>query len=205
MLKDAGYTITTTGTDTIRQKDKVSLEIHLIYPNDDQHKTIAELIQKDWGLLNVKVDLEAVAYSDLINNRLADRQYEAALVDINLSRYPDPDPYPLWDQAQATGGQNYSQWDNRVASEFIEQARVTVNLNERARLYRNFQVIFTQDIPAIPLYYPVYSYAVDHQMQGVRMGPLFDSPDRFATVLDWFISAKRTTAKPTPTGASTVQ
>ena len=153
----------------------------------------------------MKVDLEAVSYTDLINSRLQDRQFEAALVDINMSRSPDPDPYPLWDQAQATGGQNYSQWDNQVASEFIEQARVTVNLNERARLYRNFQVIFSQDLPAIPLYYPVYSYAVDRQVQGVRMGPLFDSSDRFATVLEWFISAKRTASKPTPTSSSAVQ
>ena len=205
MLKDAGYLVTTSGADTVRQKDKVPLEIHLLYPRDEQHKTIAEAIQKNWALLNVKVDLEAVAYSDLINSRLQDRQYEAALVDINMSRYPDPDPYPLWDQAQATGGQNYSQWDNQVASEFIEQARITVDLNERARLYRNFQVIFTQEIPAIPLYYPVYSYAIDRQMQGVSMGPLYNSADRFATVLNWFISAKRAATKPTPTGASNVQ
>ena len=205
MLKSAGYVVTTSADGTVRQKDKVPLAFHLLYPNDEQHKTIAESIQKNWTQLNVKVDLEAVPYNDLINSRLQDRQFEAALVDINMSRSPDPDPYPMWDQAQATGGQNYTQWDNRVASEFIEQARVTVKLDERARLYRNFQVIFTQEIPAIPLYYPVYSYGVDRQLQGVRMGPLFDSSDRFATVLDWFISTKRTTAKPTPTGASAVQ
>ena len=29
---------------------------------------------------------------------------------------PDPDPYPFWHQSEATGGQNYSQWDNRTAS-----------------------------------------------------------------------------------------
>jgi len=205
MLKSAGYVVTTNGADTVRQKDNVPLALHLLYPNDAQHKSIAESIQKNWALLSVKVDLEAVSYTDLINSRLQDRQFEAALVDINMSRSPDPDPYPLWDQAQATGGQNYSQWDNQVASEFIEQARVTVNLNERARLYRNFQVIFSQDLPAIPLYYPVYSYAVDRQVQGVRMGPLFDSSDRFATVLEWFISAKRTASKPTPTSSSAVQ
>ena len=59
-----------------------------------------------------------------------------------------------------TGGQNYSQWDNRTASEYIEQARVTPDFNARARLYRNFQVIFAKELPALPLYYPVYSYGV---------------------------------------------
>ncbi len=58
---------------------------------------------------------------------LASRTYQAALVDLNLSRTPDPDPYPFWHQAEATGGQNYSQWDNRAASEYLEQARVTAD------------------------------------------------------------------------------
>jgi len=32
---------------------------------------------------------------------------------------------------------------------------------------------------------------VDAQVQGVRIGPLFDTPDRFASVNDWFLYAER--------------
>jgi peptide/nickel transport system substrate-binding protein len=192
MLKDAGYLVTSTAQETVRKKDNVAIKFTLLYPNDAQHKEIAESIQKDWALLDVKVDLEAVAYDTLVGTRLQERNYQAALLDLNLSRSPDPDPYPFWDQAQATGGQNYSQWDNRIASEYIEQARVTVDVNERQRLYRNFQVIFSQEMPSIPLYYPVYNYAVDQEIQGVQMGPLYDSSDRFNTVVNWFMTSKRT-------------
>ena len=203
MLKAAGYSVTNVGDMTVRQKDDVPLSFHLLYPNDVQHQQIAEKIQQDWGLLNVRVDLEPVTYDDLIYKRLQDRQYEAALLDINMSRSPDPDPYPLWDQAQATGGQNYSQWDNQVASQFIEQARITVDLDERARLYRNFQVIFAQEMPALPMFFPVYTYGVDKVVQGVRVGPLYDTADRFTAITNWFLTAKRsvkTTATPAPTG-----
>jgi peptide/nickel transport system substrate-binding protein len=127
--------------------------------------------------------------------RLANREYQAALVDLNLAQYPDPDPYPFWDSIQATGGQNYSQWDDKIASEYLEEARITVDVGERARLYRNFQVIFTDELPSLPLYYPVYNYGVDRQIQGVRMGPLLDTSDRFATILQWFLVAR----VPTPT------
>jgi peptide/nickel transport system substrate-binding protein len=66
-------------------------------------------------------------------------------------------------------------------------------------LYRNFQVIFSDQLPSLPLYYPVYTYAVDQQIQGVRMGPLLDSSDRFATILDWYLVARvPTAAVPTP-------
>lgn len=189
LLKEAGYVIQGE-EDTIRTKEDVSLAFTLLHPDDELHAQIAEHIQADWQKLGVQVELEAVPYEELINGRLAPRSYEAALVDLNLSRSPDPDPYPFWDQAQITGGQNYSQWDNRNASEFLEQARVTADLAERARLYRNFQFIFNEENPAIPLFYPVYTYAVDRRIQGVRMGPLFDTSDRFETVLDWFILAK---------------
>ena len=198
LLKNAGYVLAT-DTDTVRTKNKVSLTFTLIYPDDEVHKAIALAIQKDWANINVQANLEAVPYDQLISNRLDPRAYDAALVDLNLSRTPDPDPYPFWDQAQAASGQNYTQWDNRVASEYLEQARIEVDLAERTRLYRNFQVVFDEELPALPLYYPVYSYGVDKGVQGVRMGPLFDTSDRFDTILDWFFAVKRTTSAPTLT------
>jgi peptide/nickel transport system substrate-binding protein len=200
MLRDAEYILPAEG-DPIRKKGDQSLSFTLIYPNDQLHSDIARSIQRDWAALNIQVQLESLSYDVLVNERLVNREYEAALIDLNLSRSPDPDPYPFWDQAQATGGQNYSQWDDRAASDFLEQARITVNQEERARLYRNFQVVFQKEIPAIPLYYPVYTYAVDKAVQGIRMGPLFDSSDRFATIMNWFLTSTRINIEPgiTPT------
>jgi peptide/nickel transport system substrate-binding protein len=198
LLKEAGYVFT--GDDqTVRKKDDIPLSFTLLYPDDAIHRLIAEALQRDWAKLNVVVYLEALPYEGMIQTRLGQRQYQAALVDINLARLPDPDPYPFWDQAQATGGQNYSQWDNRIASEYLEQARITINQTERARLYRNFQVVFDDEMPAFPLYYPVYNYAVDRQILGVQIGPLFDTSDRFGSILHWFLAIRRPTPQITVT------
>jgi hypothetical protein len=35
----------------------------------------------------------------------------------------------------------------------------------------------------------VYTYAVDRQVQGVQMGPLYDTSDRLSTVARWFLVA----------------
>jgi len=185
-LKQAGYEISGE-TGNVRQKDDIPFSFELIYPDEPLFETLAIAIQDNWAQINVQVNLMPVAYDELVNNRLQNRDFEAALISLNFSNSPDPDPYPFWDQAQATGGQNYTQWDNRYASEFIEQARITVDVNERARLYRNFQVIFNDELPALPLFYPIYNYAVDSQVQGVSMGPLFNSSDRFTTVKDWYL------------------
>ena len=189
-LKEAGYLVGSEGT--IRENEGVTFEFELIFPDDDYHLALAEAIQSDWAKLDISVTLTPLAYDELVENRLQARSYDAALVSLNLSRTPDPDPYPFWDQAQATGGQNYSQWDNRVASEYLEQARVTTDLSERERLYRNFQVVWQSELPSLPLFYTTYNYAVGSTVQGVRVGPIFDSSDRFTTVTEWFLISSTT-------------
>jgi peptide/nickel transport system substrate-binding protein len=194
LLKENGYVISAEGG-VVRSKDGKSLELTLLYPEDPQHEAIANQIQSDWGKIGVKANLESVPYDTLVNERLETHSYDAALVDINLTFSPDPDPYPFWHQSENTGGQNYSQWDNRSASEYIEQARVTTDPEIRKRLYRNFQVVFSKELPSLPLYYPVYSFGVDQQVQGVQLPPLFDYSDRFSNIADWYLVTRRTLEK----------
>jgi peptide/nickel transport system substrate-binding protein len=190
LLKAEGYTIPAGGGD-VRAKDGVPMTLTLLHPDDALHTQIAQTVQSQWAKIGVRVDLQAMPYDQLVLDSLASRAFQSALVDLNLSRTPDPDPYPFWHQAEATSGQNYSGWDNRPASEYLEQARVTADTSLRARLYRNFQVIFAKDLPSLPLYIPVYSYGVDSQVQGVQIAPLYDPSDRLATFTQWFLLTRR--------------
>lgn len=198
LLKESGYTIPASGGN-IRELDGTPLEFELIHPEDELHLAFAEAVAQDWRRLGVGVKLNAMPYEELMSQRLEPRLYQAALVDLNLLGQHDPDPYQFWHQSQITGGQNYAKWDDRQASEYLEQARITVDLEERTRLYRNFQVRFSNEQPSILLFYPVYTYAVDEHVQGVTMGPLFETSDRFATVTSWFLIAKRTMEQDTNT------
>ena len=192
-LKSAGYVLPTNGS--VRSKDNVSLSFTLAYPDDSLHSQLAQVIQQDWAAIGVEVKLNAVSYQSLLTDYLAPRTYQAALADLDLTRSYDPDPYPFWHQAEITGGQNYSQWDNRTASEYIEQARVVADPGIRARLYRNFQVIFARELPALLLYYPVYNYVVDQRVQGVQAAPLFEPADRFNSIANWYMITSRASGK----------
>ncbi len=199
LLKDEGFVIPASGGD-VRAKDGQFLTFTLVHPNDEIHTKIAQAIQSDWALIGVKIDLQSVSYDSLVNDSLASRNYQAALADLNTMRTPDPDPYLFWHQSEATGGQNYSQWDNRTASEFLETARTVADFESRARLYRNFQVMFVKDMPALPLYYPVYSYGVDAQVQGVQVAPMYDVSDRLALIAEWYLVTRRSLEQtPVPT------
>lgn len=173
-------------TEIYRSEEDLDIAVTLLHPDTPQHTQIAERIQSDWEALGVGVTLEAKPYENVLED-LSLREYETALVDINFTRSPDPDPYPFWSQAQIQSGQNYAEWDNRSASEFLEQARMIVDLGERERLYRNFQVLFMRELPSLPLFYPVYTYAVTEDLNGINLGPLFEPSDRFNNVHDWYI------------------
>jgi peptide/nickel transport system substrate-binding protein len=201
LLQTAGFAPVSSADPTMKKGD-TALSFELIYPDDSVSKAVALSIQSDWNAIGVKIHLTAMPYQQLMSDHLDQRSYQAALVKMNFSDSPDPDPYPFWDQAQATGGQNYTQWDNRMASEYLEQARTVNDLDERIKLYRNFQVLFSQDMPAIPLFFPIYTYAVDHQVQGIKIGPLYDASDRFNYVEDWYMVAKK--ASPAETATPTV-
>ncbi len=188
LLDEAGYLL---GTGTSRSKEEISLTLTLLHPDSEFHAKLAQSIQTNWAAIGVQVDLQAVSYESLLSEHLATHDFEAALVDLDMSRAYDPDPYPFWHQTEATGGQNYSQWDNRTASEYLEQARVIADMETRMRLYRNFQVIFARELPALPLFFPVYTFAVDLRVPGVQAAPLFEPADRFNHMASWYLVTRR--------------
>jgi peptide/nickel transport system substrate-binding protein len=191
ILRAAGYTIPASGGSLRTNEEGQSLSFELVYPEGIKFEALAQAIASDWAQLGVEANLQAVEPDELVAGYLDPRTYEAALVDINLTRSPDPDPYPFWDQAQITGGQNYSKWDDRPASEYLEEARIQLDRSERQRLYNNFQVRFASELPALPLFYTIYNYGIDQRVNGVTMGAIYKPSDRFANVTKWFLIGER--------------
>jgi peptide/nickel transport system substrate-binding protein len=188
-LRLAGYSYPASGG-SVRENEGLALSFDLVHLNDEKHTGVAEIIRDNLADVGVQVNLVPVAAEDLLDNYLEPREYEAILVDWSVARTPDPDPYPFWHQSQMTGGQNYSMWNDRRASEYLENARVTIDHTERVRLYRNFQVHFNREMPALPLFYPMYTYAVDATVSGVSLGPVYDPSDRFSSILEWYLVAE---------------
>jgi peptide/nickel transport system substrate-binding protein len=183
LLRGADYGISADGL--VREKEGVRLEFDLVFPDTLVHTKVVALLQQYWSAIGVSINPIPVPADVLVRDYLATHNYEAALVDLSLTDSPDPDPYPFWHQAMIANGQNYSQWDDRRASEYLENARVTPNRAERTRLYKNFQIHFSRELPALPLFSPVYNYAVDSEVSGIQIGPLYDPSHRFDNIVDW--------------------
>ncbi len=191
LLDSAGWKLPTGATpgdaSYVRQKDEKPLQFTLAHSDDAVHTRTAQMLQAMWAEVGVRAELQPVPAASLVRDYLATRSYEAVLADLSLARFPDPDPYAFWHQTQISSGQNYSQLDDRSISEVLEIARTEINLANRAKLYRSFQYRFNYQVPALVLWYPTYSYALDTRLNGIRLGPLVDPSDRLTSLAEWFL------------------
>jgi peptide/nickel transport system substrate-binding protein len=200
ILDDEGWELTAgaaPGTDEfVRSKDDQQLSLELAHPDDPRSTEIAELVERYWENVGIQVTRVPVPAEEILSVYLEPREFEVVLTEISFGRYPDPDPYPFWHDSQTETGQNYSGFSDRNTSIWLEQARTTPDPSRRADLYASFQYRFLDQLPSLPLYYPVYSFAVDAQIQGVTVGPLFEPSDRFSSILEWHLMARRNIAPP---------
>ena len=149
---------------------------------------MAGALAEQWWSIGVTVTIESLPAAEL-HEALESRGFEAVL--IHLPTPGDPDPYPFWHETQAEGGQNYSGLQHRRISEVIEQARVVANPDRRRMLYYEFQELFTEEMPALLLYVPAYTYGVDERIHDVQLAPLMSPTGRFRTIASWWIVPRR--------------
>jgi peptide/nickel transport system substrate-binding protein len=173
--------------DYVRTQEDVTLSLELIYPDDQLHAQIASMVQENWQAVGIAVTITPVDPALMLSGYLEPRDYDAALTSFNLSQFPDPDPYPFWHDSQSETGQNYSAFEDRNTSIWLEQARIVPDIGRRTELYRSFQARFLDQVPAIFLYYHVYNFAIDSEFQGVTIGPMFDPSNRFNTIQQWYL------------------
>ena len=189
LLADAGWTREWV-TDTLRDASGQPFAFSLLVANEQQDLAIARALVAQWSRLGISVTLEGVPPLAL-SGVLESRTYQAALARLVIPG--DPDPYPFWHETQALPGQgqNYAGFRDRRISEIVEEARITVNRERRLQLYQEFQQRFMEEVPALPLFVPVYTYGVDARVNGEQIGPLMHTGDRFRTIANWYVLQRR--------------
>jgi peptide/nickel transport system substrate-binding protein len=185
LLAEAGW-LDTDG-DGIRDKNSQPLQFILLTGDTPAFARLGQAMAAQWARQGIGVEVETLGAG--LSDRLRSRNFQAVLVELLLSG--DPDPYPLWHQTQIEGGQNYGSWDNREASEALEQARYVTDRGQRKNLYVQFQRIFAEETPALIIAYPTYTYAIDQSVRNVQIGPMVSPSDRFRNIADWYMNTRR--------------
>ena len=190
LLRNAGFELTAIAPSNVEvwQKAGEAIDFTLLTPDTGVYPAIAEAIAKQWRAIGVQVTVQPVRNLATVFATTRPLQFQLALVAVPLDG--DPDPYAYWHQSRAAVGQNYTGWENKEASDLIEQARTTSDRAVRAELYHKFQAIWTDEVPALSLYFPTYRYYVSSRVRDVQLGPITYLSDRLRGLNQWSIGTK---------------
>ena len=139
---------------------------------------------EQWAALGIGTELLVTAPDEFLL-ALTERAFDVALLDVEPTT--DPDLYDFWSQEAIVRGQNYSGWNNRRASEALENARRLTMQSERRPYYEVFQGYFDNDLPALTLYQHVYTYGLSEDVQLAEIGRIDSPRDRYETLGQWFL------------------
>lgn len=154
----------------------------ILIPDDDTLSAIANDIALQWGQLGFDVSVEKVDANSL-DARLQSGDFQVAIGTLSVGN--DPDVYRYWHPGQYPNGQNYGAVNSNEVAELIELARQDNNGINRTNLYHQFQQRFAEQAIAIPLYYPLYTFVARDTVEGIKLGFLGTSADRFRNIGQW--------------------
>ena len=175
------------------------LSLTLTYAGGGNDEPVAAAVADQWAAAGIPIALRPLPLAQF-QAALEEGDFEAALVEI--SPPGDPDQYDLWSQESIIDGQNYGGWNNRLASEALEEARMSWDLEMRRAAYTRFQFYFHQDIPALSLFQFTEAYVLGPEVRDLRtpsglaeIGILRSPRDRYRGMAGWYV---RTVEQPVP-------
>jgi len=190
LLEEAGWY--DDDADGVRERGRLTLEFTLATNEDDPVRTqMVRAIAEQLDAVGIRVIPETMPWETLVSEQLRLRRYDAVLS--GWQNLPvDPDLYPYWHSSQADeDGLNFCNYIDETADDLLAEGRSTTDEERRLNLYLDFQDLYAEDVPALLLYQPVYSYAVDQSVNEVQLGAMRNAGDRFATISDWYIATQR--------------
>ena len=183
LLDSAGWTLPEGAS--VRQQGEELFSLRLLVLNDARSQAVAAVAAAQWRGVGVDVVVDTAVSPPEFFQKLSSREFDAALVDVVGT--DDPDLYDFWSQEAIIRGQNYGGWNNRRASEALENGRKTWPLAERKPYYNTFLRQYNAGLPAITLYQHVYTYALSPAVNDAAIGRIVEPIDRYQSFSDWFL------------------
>jgi peptide/nickel transport system substrate-binding protein len=162
MLDAAGWARSGKGT---RQKDGVPLSFNLITDNQHQdHVTIAQIVQNDWQAVGAHVSVQLVTFPELITTLITQHNFDTFIIGFNVNNEsPEPDESNFW---LSTSAANIPGFADAQADELMNRGLQYVDEAQRRPIYEEFQDVLAAQVPALPLWFLTYTWALSKRVKG---------------------------------------
>jgi peptide/nickel transport system substrate-binding protein len=178
------------GTGMWRKKDNNYLVIKLATIDREENQAVAEGFKKYWEAVGIKAEIDIISANQMQTKVIKPREFEILFYGQVLGA--DPDPYSFWHSSQ-TGeqGLNIADYSNKDVDKLLEDARLTNEEPIRQEKYQEFQKIISEEVPAIFIYSPLYTYIQNTSVKGFQVKNIFMPSDRFSNISEWYTETEK--------------
>lgn len=173
-----------------KDKNNNILSLKITTVDIPEFKKVAEIIARFWKNIGIQTFIEVVDGKKMTKENIKERNYSILLFGEMLGG--DPDPYAFWHSSQTQfPGLNLAIFSDKDADKLIEDARATDDNSKREEYYKKFQDILIKKNPAIFLYTPYYTYAIDHSVKGINISSILTPDNRFISLGKWYLKTAK--------------
>ena len=188
LLDKAGWIV---GPDGVRVRGEARLSLKLLRTDIPGQAELAEAIQAQLRQVGFEVEIQVAGPSGLLYDSLLTHDFDIALYTWLLNGL-EPDPYLTWHSSQIESGWNFSGFTDPRVDEALQNARNTLDQDERKSMYADFQLTFAEEVPSLMLLSPRYSFAVRTTVRGVTVPAVLPTIEtRLSEVGSWYIKTKK--------------
>ncbi len=140
-------------------------------PYNPNARRMAELIQADWDKVGVKAEIVSFEWGEYLK-RSKEGEHDSVLLGWTGDN-GDPDNFlAVLLGCDAVGGSNRARWCHKPFEDLIQKAKVTSELEDRTKLYKEAQVIFKEEAPWVTTAHAVVFKPVRKEVVDFRINPL---------------------------------
>ena len=168
-----------------KKKVNVYLQFSISTGNAPEIAKSANLIKQNLETIGMKVDVKTFEIGNLNQSVIRPRKYDALLFGEIINK--ESDLFAFWHSSQRKDpGLNVAMYANAKVDKILEDASVTLDEKLRIKKYSQFKDMIKNDMPAVFLYSPNFTYIISKNLKGLSMDHLVSSSDRFLNSYLWY-------------------
>ncbi len=172
------------------KSETIQLAFDITTTSNPELKETAEILAETWNKIGAKVEVKIFEPSDLSQNIIKGRKYEALLFGEVVKEIHDL--YPFWHSAERNDpGLNIALYTNLTADKILEKIQSSQDSIKNEEYYKELKQEIVRDVPAIFLFSPKVLYLVREDVKNIILDNVIYRQERFSGVHKWYIETDK--------------
>lgn len=187
LLEEDGWKLDDEGIYTKETDDSIKrLSFSISTANVDELVEVTELLAEEYRKIGADVAVKIFEPNDLTLNVIRPRDFETIFFGQVINR--DLDFYAFWHSSQRNDpGLNIAGFTNIDSDKALEKLRTSFSPEDKHEALQIFEKEVINDLPAIFLYSPDFTYIVSKNLNLEVPDNIVTSSDRFSDIEKWYM------------------